>query len=419
MKKLSVAVLLTGLLSVGVVAPAQAAEPTDPAPTNVQISWKDDTYKFVHVTWTEPAGVPNRVFVRKPGSTTAHSAMKFVAADAPNEFDLPKDSVWQAGIDLQVGVSVGDAAGETSPVALSVAFDTIPHGDPVIVSYQPSGTGTLQVTWKPGTPIWKDTTPGDPLDVDLPASYQPGYRGVNGVPIPVGQPTASTTTTFSGPKPPYEFVVTALSEWSGASSEAVYASPINFTASIPSWATVGANTVIRGTYAGPETATVTLQARNTPTSAWYGVVGYVFTNNVYEFTLPSVGTRQYRIAVSNSKDPDRKIGFFGGYSAPVTTTVQQSTSMTVYNYGVVRNYPASGLLRVKPAVSGTVALQRWNGTTWLSVRNTPLKGGYADFEMSTPNVGTYTYRYYVPAHTNNGLPVAAVYSTTFTIKVFP
>jgi hypothetical protein len=421
MKKLSVAALLTSLLSAGVVVPAHAAEPTDPAPANVQISWKDDTHKFVHVTWTEDGSRPNRVYLRPAGGTTKKN-VQVLAADAPNEIDLPTVTVLRAGIRLVVGVTVGTAEGETSPAADSPAFDTIDAGAPKIVSFKPYGTSTLQVTWKQGASVYTDTTPGDPLDLDGPVSYQPMYRGADGVGVPIGPPTSNTSISFAGPKPPYRFYVQSVNEWTAVSSQEVQAEPTAITASIPTWVVSGNETVIRTSFGdpvwGPAGARVTLQARNTTTSPWYAVASGDSSSQEYQFNLPSVGTRQYRIAVANAPGFDLH-AFFGGYSAPVTTTVQQKTTMVVDNYGVVRNYEAWGTLYVKPAVTGTVALQRWNGKTWVFVKNTALKTGVADFRMSSPTVGTFVYRYYVPAHTNNGLPVAAAYSTNFTIKVFP
>jgi hypothetical protein len=420
MKWPALALTVTVLASTLPAAEAFAAEPTDPAPTNVQISWKDETFQFVHVTWEEDAARPNLISVRKPGSTAA-APLRMVAADAPNEIDLPKDSVWMAGVLLEVRVSVGTATGATSPVAVSPAFDTIDAGQPVIQSYQPSGTSTLHVTWKQGTSVFKDTTPGDPLDRELPASYQPAYRIGNAASVPIGQPTPDTAITFTGPNPPYSFLVQSRNEWTNVSSEYVEARPIAFTTSIPSWVVADRNTVIRGTYTGPDYATVTLQARNTPTSPWYAVAGYTFTDNTYQFTVPSRGTRQYRVAISNTKQsPLPKIAWFGGYSAPVTTTTQLKATVSLGTSSVYRgNQPVAAWLYVNPAVTGTAALQRWNGKTWTLVGNVAISGGRGTGYLSATMAGTFTYRYYVPTHTYNGLSVAAAYSPNFVLKVLP
>jgi hypothetical protein len=419
-KKISLVALMAGLLSAGVVVPAQAADPTDPAPTNVQISWKDDTYKFVHVTWDEDSARPNKVFVRWPGSTM-RNRVKFVAADAPNAVDLPAEFMWQVGALLEVGVTVGDAAGETSPVAVSVPFDTIDAGAPVITSYQPSGTSTLQVSWKQGTPTHRDTTPGDPLDLDLPVKYQAAYQLPDGTTVPVGQRSTSTTATVVGPNPPYTLRVRAANEWMSVENDGIRAHSSAFTTSIPAWVVAGQNTVIRGTFDGPETSTqVTLQARSTATSAWYAVGSNHFPTGSYQFTVPSRGTRQYRIVVGNTTSNVGRDVWFGGYSAPVTTTTQLKATVSLAASTVSRSStPVNAALTVNPASTGTASLQRWNGSTWVAVANVPFTSGRGTGHLSAATAGTFTYRYYVPAQTYNGLSVAAAYSPNFTLTVKP
>jgi hypothetical protein len=39
----------------------------DPAPTNVQISWKDNTFQQVRVSWDETEALPNVITLRTPG----------------------------------------------------------------------------------------------------------------------------------------------------------------------------------------------------------------------------------------------------------------------------------------------------------------------------------------------------------------
>ncbi|WP_157979876.1 hypothetical protein [Kribbella monticola] len=416
MKKTSLVVLMAGLLSAGVLVPAQAAEPTDPAPTNVQISWKDETFQFVHVTWDEDVPRPNLVWARKPGAAAA-APLRMLAADAPNEVDLPMTSVRIAGSLLEIRVAAGTAAGATGPAGLSPAFDTIDAGRPVIESIQPSGTSTVHVTWKKGTPELQDTTPGDPLDRDLPTSFQPSYRlpdGTGGGPI--GPRTANTSITFTGPRPPYYVRVAARNEWGDYTSFSAAADPLAYTTSIPSWVVADRYTEIRGTFTGPYAVRVTLQARNSATSPWYAVETDVFGDNVYSFRVASRGTRQYRIAFANSvKEPDRT-AYFGGYSAPKTTTTQQLASAS--SPWVFRSsQPVASRLDVAPAVTGAAALQRWNGKTWVFVTNVAIKAGVGFGKLSAATVGTVAYRYYVPAHTFNGLSVAAAYSPNFTLRV--
>jgi hypothetical protein len=420
MKKLSLVALMAGLLSTGVVVPAQAAEPTEPAPTNVQISWKDETFQFVHVTWDEDAPRANVVYLRSPASTMKMKR-KYLAADAPNAIDLPMESVRTSGIRLLVGVAVGTAAGETSPAAESVPFDTIDAGAPKFLSYTPSGTSSLQVSWQKGAPIYTDTTPGDPLDRDIPVTYQL-YLAEDGTDVPIGSPSVLTSASFTGPKPPYSVYVVSRNEWGTNVSDLLHAAPMPMSASIPAWVVADKDTVIRATFgdpAGPPVnVTVTLQARNSATSAWYAVTSVKTGGNDYQFTMPSRGTRQYRIAVSNAAAD--LVAYYGGYTAPVTTTTQLKATVALAASSVFRSSsPVDAWLRVNPASTGTASLQRWNGTTWVAVASVPFKAGAGTGHLSAATAGTFTYRYYVPAQTYNGLPVAAAYSPNFTLKVNP
>jgi hypothetical protein len=419
MKKLFVAAGLAGLVSAGLVLPAHA-EATTAAPTNVQIRWKDDTYQFVHVTWDEAAGLPNRIILRRPGSTSTNG-FKYVAADAPNEIDLPKASIWPVGSKLEIGVGVGTAMEPISPLAVSVPFDTIGAGSPVIEGFKPTGTSTLQVTWKAGTPVEADTTPGDPLDVDYPATYVPMYRTSDATPlVPIGQPTSSTTITFTDPKPPYSFLVRSRNEWLDQSSTSIIASSSAFTTSIPSWVVADHETVIRGTFDGPEdgSTSVTLQARDSVTSAWYAVATNYFQKS-YQFSVPSRGTRQYRVVVGNATGSYLRV-WFGGFSAPVTTTTQLKATVAMSATAVYRsNQLVNAWLYVNPASNGAAVQQRWNGKTWIAVANVAFKAGQGTAHLSAATAGTFTYRFYVPAQTFKGLPVAAAYSPNFTLKVKP
>jgi hypothetical protein len=420
MKWFALAVPAALLLSTVTAVEAAAA---DPAPTNVQITWKDSTFEFVHVTWDEEAASPNRIVLRKLGGTVEKIAWH-VPAGEPNEIDLPKDVVSQVGSingSIEIGVAVGTETGETSPVAVSKAFDTIDAGTPRIVSFAPSGTGTLHVVWKAGTPVRKDNTLDDPLDRSAPVIFRPVYKVGTAASVPAGQPTTGTELTFTGPKPPFDFYVMSENEWfTGQPSDWVSAKATAFTTRIPTWAVAGSDTVISGTYAGPEYARITLQARNSPTSPWYAVVGYGFTNHTYRFAVPSRGTRQYRVAVGNTTSaPYANDVWFGGYSAPVTTTTQQKATVILNSYTYRNKTPVPTKLTVNPAVTGAAALQRWNGKTWVFITNVAIRGGYGTGYLSATTAGRFTYRYYVPAHTYNGLSVAAAYSPNFVLTVKP
>ena len=426
-KKLSVAALLAGLLSAGVVVPAHAAEPTDPAPTNVKISWKDETFQFVHVTWDEDVARPNVVYLR-PVSYTTKKNIKYLPADAPNEIDLPAAAVRLAGYKLVVDVAVGTAAaGETSPATDSAEFDTIPAAAPTIESAAISGTSTVSVTWKPGISLYTDTTPGDPLDRDLQAIFQPMYSGPGATAVPIGPRTAGTSITFADPKPPYRFFVQARNEWpdpaypTAGNSSSLAVGQIGMETSIPTWVVADQNTVINGKFFGPGGAPVTLQARNSATSPWYVVASRMVSGGTYQFAVATRGTRQYRVAVGNTGSKSQSDGlWFGGYSAPVTTTTQLKASVALGASSVRRgSQPVAAALTVTPALTGAAALQRWNGSAWVFITNVAISAGRGTGKLSAATAGTFTYRYYVPAHTFNGLGVAAAYSPNFALKVTP
>ncbi|GAA1556365.1 hypothetical protein [Kribbella lupini] len=417
MKKHVGLALSAGLFFGGLVAtPAHAA---DPAPTNVKISWKDDTFEFVHVTWEETGDQPNRVFVRPVGGT----AQKFtvhVAADGENTVDLRKDLISEYGsrnAPLEVGVAVGTAEGLTSPVAVSAAFDTTDAGAPKLVSWSPVASSTLNVRWAAEAPP-EDTTPGDPLDRSDPVIFHPRFRIGTAEWKPAAPAGTATALTFTGPPPPYDFSLLSQNEWfTGLSSEWIRAGQTKFTANVPAWVVAGANTVISGTYTGPEHLRATLQARNSATSPWYAVASYDLFDQTYRFAVPSRGTRQYRVAFGNTTGSYEQ-AWFGGYSAAVTTTTQQKAVASLAASKTFAGEKVPAYLTVNPAVNGTATLQRWNGKAWTVVGSVAVKNGEATGIIHQTTVGSTAYRYYVPAHTFNGLGVAAAYSQQFVLTTY-
>jgi hypothetical protein len=149
MKKWPALAVTAGLVATGLTTTQAGAALPDPAPTNVQISWKDDTFQYVHVTWAEDAPRPNKVFIRTVGQP-AQSVVTYVAADAPNAVDLPKAPISDLKGPLEIGVAVGTSAGETSTVAVSSKFDNNSPGRPVLSWFEATGSSTLTVAWYSG-----------------------------------------------------------------------------------------------------------------------------------------------------------------------------------------------------------------------------------------------------------------------------
>jgi hypothetical protein len=415
MTKWLAAAAAAGLLAV--VLPVPAAHAAEPAPTDVEISWKDSTHQYVHVTWREDSDRPNRIVVRARGESTDRF-VRHVPAGAANEIDLPKSAVRQAGTAyevLQIGVSAEDADGAAAgAVGLSAAFDILYAGEPLIEGFSPSGSAAVRLDWR-NRPRQDRDTPGDPLDVDPPVLFQPMYRVGTATPVDVGRPTTAAGSTFAVPKPPFEVAVRAQNEWdAGPPSEWVRGRLVAFTTSIPRWVLADAPTVVSGTFSGPPTVRVTLQARNTAASAWYVVSSADFSGGRYRFSLASRGTREYRVAVANTVTSTPSTVWYGGYSAPVTTTTQMTVWPTVYRE------PApvgSGLARIglsiMPGIDGRGELQRWNGKTWTLVGYVFTKHGYGDAYLSSKVASRFAYRFYVPTHRFGAVTVAASYSATF------
>ncbi|WP_432942766.1 fibronectin type III domain-containing protein [Kribbella sp. CA-253562] len=411
MKTHALVVLSTGLVLGGLAAsPAVAA---DPAPIDVKIAWKDNTFQAVHVSWDEAGDRSNVIRVRSQTSTLWSTV---VPAGTANVVDVPANLIPRDAGPLDIAVAVGDAEGDTSPVAASPQFDTdAPVTWPDLGRLTQLADG-LTVEWTP--PVdWGDSTPGDPLDRPDAIRYLPQYE-VAGQVKPLGGPITATALTFTNPVPKYDFGVRARNEWgTGPVGAKVNVSSAQLTTSVPARVLYGQPTVIKGNVGHPGGEfMVVLQARNSATSAWY-VVGTTTTywnDSSFSFQVTAAGTRQYRVAV-----PDLSVqtyAWFGGFSAPVTTTTgQRITSAAFAAPTVRRGQTATANLTVEPRFTGRIHLQKWNGTTWVHVKDVLINAGRASGQFVSTAPGRVAYRYYVPNITYNGLLVAAAYSPNFVL----
>lgn len=413
MKNWPALAVTAGLVATGLTTTEAAAALPDPAPTNVQIGWKDDTFQFIHVTWEEDSPQPNKIVARRQGGTPVAQVM-YVAADDPNEVDLRADLVDLDIPVMEIGVAVGTEAGETSPVAVSKPFDTIDPQPPSLVSFTMSGSSTLAVKWRAGSPFEIDTTPADPLDGSAPVLFTPQYTLPERT-VELAKPSAATELTFTGPMPPFTFQVSAQNEWGtrGAGSR-VYAQRGGLTAKIPTWVVASsAQAKITGTFASPK-AQIVLQARNSSTSPWYVVASQTCYDGKYEFDLGAAGSRQYRVAMPNT--PVDHFAYFGGYSPIVSTTVQISPYSAFFSNATIRRGESGqARLYMSPSIVGKAILQRWNGKTWITVGSVAIANGMGVGYVRSTTPGRVAYRYYVPSATLKGLSYAAAYSRTFVL----
>jgi hypothetical protein len=195
----------------------------------------------------------------------------------------------------------------------------------------------------------------------------------------------------------------------------VWTMPSQLKATVPAQNIYGNTAVITGSVAAtPQSRQVVLQARNSATSPWCVVSYYWTLGNIYFDLMPGTGTRQYRVGIASYATKDH--AYFGGYSTPVTMTVQQRAKATPQWDGRVnlgRTIPL--FLDVQPAVNGAAVLQRWNGKAWTTVGSVPIKNGSGTGYVRPAALGRVAYRYYVPTHTWRGLPVAATYSQQFVV----
>ncbi|GAB2554826.1 hypothetical protein [Kribbella endophytica] len=390
-----------------VALPLPAAHAADPAPTNLEISWKDATTQTIHVRWDEDAPRPNEVYVR--GSNTKFWR-SYLPADGPNEVDIPIVALGTGPGPLQVGVVVGTSEQTTGTPALSARFGTTVPDVPTLVSVTPAGSG-LTVKWQ--VPVRTDSTPNDPLD-EPGTTYVPQYE-VAGKTVPLAAASKALQATFANPVPSYTFSVRSQNPWGTETGARVNVRTAKLTAQLPARGLYGTETLIQGSYSQPVQERVVLQARNSATSAWY-VVGTTVGNSSgkYAFPVTNRGTRQYRILTANAARGTEV--WYGGSTAPVTlTTVQHITSANFYTPTIKRGQTATADLNVDPRFTGRVDLQRWNGKTWVHVKDVLITTGFARGQFVSTTPGRVAYRYYVPSTTANGLFVAAAYSPNFVL----
>jgi hypothetical protein len=401
---------------------ASAATLPDPAPTNVQISWATDGSRRVHVTWDEAAPVSNKVFARDLDSSAVVAAF-YPPADAGNTINFDASNLATVSHDrrLEMVVVAGTPAGVTSPEGRSVAFDNhVP--DTVLDSVTQTATGmTVKVHPVP----YNDTTPNDPLDAAQ-LTYEPKYS-MNYRQYSLGAPGEATEFSITHPAPGYRFYVKTDGHWiSEVWGDYVNVDHANLTVQgPPARLEYNAATVFRGSL-GPlverQQQLVVLQARNSPTSPWYAVTTMMAPTETGNYSFSVLArSREYRIAVPGHSRTEGN-GFdewtllYGGYSALMKSVAYQRVygKFTTPKIRVGQTASAQAMLSVSVPTS-VVALQRWNGKTWVFVQNITLKNNVGYAKVTSKTAGVATYRMYSPNLTKDGMLVAAAYSPNFTL----
>ncbi|ONI68411.1 hypothetical protein BWI15_36065 [Kribbella sp. ALI-6-A] len=403
-------------VSAGLVAAALTATPAaaaDPAPKNVKISWKDNTVQFVHVSWDDDGGLPNKVVTRREAGS-AELGVVYVPAGGPDAVDIPAGT-FSADSELEIAVSVGTEGGETSPATASPRFDTYRARPSDERKFTLAGDATVLVEWK-YYEVTDTGTPNDPLDRPGSTLYTPQYRLHEGdKPVSLGEPSVGTFIGFGAPVPRSLFSVAARNEWGGYAGVDLTIGYAGLKAVIPAWAQVNSpQAKITGTFE-PAQAQVVLQARNSASSPWYVVASKLFQNRQFEFDLGASGSRQYRVALPTIRDDAKSEGWFGGYSQVVATTMQQAGRASWVQPVVQRGATAKAPLIITPGLTSKAVLQRWTGTTWATVGSVSVANGRGEGVIRVTTPGRVAYRYYLPAASLNGLPYAAAYTPNFVL----
>lgn len=390
-----------------------AACTSEPAPTDVTVTWADPARKQVRVTWSEQGSQPNKITVEGVAAAPPE-ALQYLAADKPNQVLIPA-SLFPVNGTFRVAVSIGSTSGGiTSKPGLSPMFDTDGPVAPVLTSVHNPGGTAVQVEWRPGAAA-EDYTPGDPLDVKVQST---GY-----VPLVVGagqfaaRPLAAGSGRFtkyliSNLRAPYRFTVRAVNEWGTTYGASVVADTTTTTAAIPSQSVYSMPTPIRGRVTrhrlvcqsgrrctaealpGPGLPVV-LQARTDTSHGWVPV-GTTRTGagGTFYIGVTSPGIRQYRVVTPNW-DGSPWVAF-GSSSGMGTTTSRVRVWARFLKPYVAYGQPAVASIVVWPRVNTTAVLQRWNGRGWIGVKNVPVHGGVGLYSFTAVLRGPFGYRFVVP-----------------------
>jgi len=417
MKIISALAVAAGLTASLLTAlPAYAV---DEAPTNLKLSWKAPGSESIVVSWDEATPVSNVISLRKRGETAVYKTWT-TTADQPNSVEIwnawPAEYGSRAGRDAPLEFVV--SAGSLGPEAVSAAFDANTPQRPELASSTLAASGAMTVKWR--SPTWTDTTPNDPLDLNLPVTFQVTYDPANSsyYDVKIGGRTTATQVTYTL-RSAYSLAVTAYNEWHDVTTNNMLSAyGTSVTAKVPAWAVYNRQSAVTGTYTPAyEQRQIVLQARNTSTSAWYTVSSAKFSNGKFSFPFGTGGSRQYRVVA-----PATWYGSSLAYQA-ITPTTSSTTQLDVFGFFTspqVGTYDRNTAgVYIYPQANTTATLQRWTGNTWTTVGPVQVKNGTGKGYIIAPKAGRTAYRYYVPATMYGGARFAAAYTNTIVNNVIP
>ena len=435
--------------TVAQAAPAHAASPI----SNVQIGWADSAHTQIHVTSTNTAGTPAYVGVlgQRLGDKLSIGSSAYSSGTTGASLDtslFPHGGTWNIVVSDHAPVS-GEAY-DAATMAKSVPFDADRPPAPTVTALAPTSEGGQVIDVQPGTPI-TDGTPGDPLDEDVPVQYSAtevgGYAKAD--PDTVVDWSPRTHLTLSGKDSygnyyslPAKIRLYARGVWGSSPEMPVWLNLMDFYPRPTSQITTYGNSFTitgfptetyywcsgfsgicdnDGEYAGP--ATVVLQARDTATSPWY-TVGSQQVPTGADVTLRPTGywTREFRIIIPThvrlgvSNSPHAPAVVYSSTSVPFTGTVKAKTySAKFLDNTATYGQKVTAYIKVAPTTIAKATLQRWNGTSWTSVKYVYLTNGQGSYTFTSTTRGTTTWRFWIDGVTSGTHTVAANPSPTFTL----
>ena len=282
----------------------------------------------------------------------------------------------------------------------------------------------------------EDFTPGDPLDLPKAKQLFSPAVGRAGQALQVlGRNTSATQRLIRNVRPPYRFQVMAANEWGSVWGAEVTADTTAIKAQIPSVAAYGRSTLVRGQVTQnrlvcqtsrctvqpvPATAglTVVLHARDRMSGPWRAV-GRATTKagGYYFISVPSPGTRMYRVVVPTSIRSTVEV-VVGSISPAVVTRTRIRLVAAGFTGGNTkqRGQTATAIVSFAPAVNGRAMLQFWNGRAWVNSVWVPVRAGRAVKTFGATRPGIAGYRYVIPSIAYAGRPLDGLATGSFVLR---
>jgi hypothetical protein len=175
--------------------------------------------------------------------------------------------------------------------------------------------------------------------------------------------------------------------------------------------TVRASGVLSGSGKALSGRTVSLFAQRVGTTTWSKVTSTTTSSTgTFAFSAKPTVNMRYRVGYAGA-------GAIGGSYSPVrTVTVTPVTTISASRTSLYLGDTVTLNTTVSPNHAGRqVALQRWSGTSWVTLTWRTLSSTSAASATIKPSARGYnSYRWYLPAHTDHGSSV----SSTLPVRVY-